>query len=107
MDANLLVKMGKGLSDIKQCELYFKWREFLPFQFQDITCPRPSDEVLTRHFKKTTDKRKVKQEGKKDAKKRSAKHEEENEAKKICLQLDEDDNDSVDGLLIDMMEESN
>ena len=52
-----------------------------------------------------TDKRKVKQEGKKDAKKRSAQVEDENEAKRICLQLDEDDNDSVDGLLMDMMED--
>ena len=64
MDANLSVKIGKGLSDIKQCELYFKWREFLPDEFKDITCPRPSDEVLTRHFKKSTDKRKEKQEEK-------------------------------------------
>ena len=64
-----------------------------------------SDEVLARHFKKTTNKRKVKQGEKKDAKKRSAQVEEEREAKRICLQLDEDDNDSVDGLLMEVMEE--
>ena len=37
-----------GLSDIKQVELYAKWRKFIPSPFQDEICPKPSDEVLDR-----------------------------------------------------------
>ena len=35
-----------GLKPIKQVELYTKWRPLLPKEVQDMTCPRPSEEVL-------------------------------------------------------------
>ena len=34
-----------GLSAIKQVDLFIKWRPIVPFQYKDITCPEPSDEV--------------------------------------------------------------
>jgi hypothetical protein len=37
-----------GLRDIKQVELYSKWRKFVPAEFADDICPKPSDEVLAR-----------------------------------------------------------
>jgi hypothetical protein len=35
-----------GIKPIKQVELYKKWRPFIPSQFCDEICPRPSDESL-------------------------------------------------------------
>jgi len=35
-----------GLKEIKQVELWSKFRKFVPPEFQDEICPRPSDEVL-------------------------------------------------------------
>jgi hypothetical protein len=35
-----------GLREIKQVELYTKWRKFVPSQYRDIICPKPSDDVL-------------------------------------------------------------
>jgi hypothetical protein len=35
-----------GLRPIKQVELYKKFRPFVPLEFWEDTCPRPSDEVL-------------------------------------------------------------
>lgn len=37
-----------GLREIKQVELYRKWRKFVPEEFQDEICPKPPDEVLNR-----------------------------------------------------------
>jgi hypothetical protein len=37
-----------GLKEIKQVELYQKWRKFVPDEFQDEICPKPSDEVLNK-----------------------------------------------------------
>jgi hypothetical protein len=37
-----------GLREIKQVELYTKWRMFVPSQYRDIICPKPSDDVLGR-----------------------------------------------------------
>ena len=37
-----------GLSEIKQVELYTKWRLFLPLEYQDIMCPKPDDKVIER-----------------------------------------------------------
>ncbi len=34
------------LRDVKQVELYTKFWKFVPQEFQDEICPRPSDEVL-------------------------------------------------------------
>jgi hypothetical protein len=35
-----------GLCPIKQVELYNKFRPFVPHDFWEATCPKPSDEVL-------------------------------------------------------------
>jgi hypothetical protein len=37
-----------GLREIKQVELYTKWRKFVPSQYRDIICPKTSDDVLGR-----------------------------------------------------------
>ncbi len=34
------------MREIKQVELWSKFRKFVPQEFQDEICPRPSDEVL-------------------------------------------------------------
>ena len=35
-----------GISEIKQVELYLKWRGVIPHEFQDDICPKPEDHVL-------------------------------------------------------------
>ncbi len=35
-----------GMKEIKQVELYTKWRKFVPAEFSDEICPKPSDEIL-------------------------------------------------------------
>jgi hypothetical protein len=35
-----------GMKPIKQVELCTKWRKFVPAEFQDKICPKPTDEVL-------------------------------------------------------------
>ena len=35
-----------GLKDIKQVELYTKYRKYVPIEWQDETCPRPAQAVL-------------------------------------------------------------
>lgn len=42
-----------GLSDIKQVHLYTKWRKLVPIEFQDITCPKPNENVISRIKKDT------------------------------------------------------
>jgi hypothetical protein len=37
-----------GLKEIKQVELWTKWRKFIPHQFQDEICPKPDVGVLQR-----------------------------------------------------------
>ena len=46
--SNYIIKPipAPGLREIKQVELYAKFRKFVPREFQDEICPRPSDEVL-------------------------------------------------------------
>ena len=46
--SNYIIKpiLAPGLREIKQVELYAKFRKFVPREFQDEICPRPSDEVL-------------------------------------------------------------
>lgn len=49
-----------GLSDIKQVELYTKWRNCIPHVFQDEMCPKPSDKVLDKIKKEKAEKAKRK-----------------------------------------------
>ena len=37
-----------GLSDIKQVHLNTKWRNLVPEEYRDITCPKPPDDVIKR-----------------------------------------------------------
>ena len=46
-----------GLRNIKQVELYHKWRPFIPEEFRDGICPKPSDKII----KSIKDERKGKQ----------------------------------------------
>jgi hypothetical protein len=34
-----------GIKEIKQVELYSKWRKFLPEEFRDVTCPKPDEDL--------------------------------------------------------------
>ena len=50
---------NKGLSEQKQCEMYFKWRPLIPAEYREALCPRPSDEVIERHRKYKEEKRQM------------------------------------------------
>ena len=54
------LESAPGLSEIKQVELYTKWRKLIPDQFQDDVCPKPTDEVLNKVKKDKADKAKTK-----------------------------------------------
>ena len=54
------------LRDIKAVELYTKWRPIIPSWARDLTCPKPSDDVLQKvklsrsvKIKERTQKRKL------------------------------------------------
>jgi hypothetical protein len=32
-----------GIPDIKQVELFSKWRKFVPEELQEVICPKPPD----------------------------------------------------------------
>ena len=52
-----------GLRDIKQVELYKKWRKFMPDdETANLVCPKPPDDVLMRVSKEKSNKRKAKAE---------------------------------------------
>ena len=59
-----------GLKEIKMVELYKKWRSFMPEEFQDIICPKPPDDVLSR-IKRV---RKMKKQRKKKSKRNNRLH---------------------------------
>jgi hypothetical protein len=45
-----------GLADIKQVDLYRKFREYVPEYAKDITCPKPPDEMIRKIAKMRSDK---------------------------------------------------
>ena len=50
-----------GLRDIKQVELYKKWRKFMPDkETANLVCPKPPDDVMQRVSKEKSVKRKAK-----------------------------------------------
>jgi hypothetical protein len=49
---------AQGMKEIKQVELYTKWRKFVPAEFADEICPKPPDEVLENVQKARSDKNK-------------------------------------------------
>ena len=46
MEQNLEQLVPPPLRAIKQVELYSKWRPLIPEKYRDITCPKPSDEII-------------------------------------------------------------
>jgi chromatin remodeling complex protein RSC6 len=67
-----------GLRPIKQVELYKKFCPYVPRQYWDETCPKPSDEVLESVRKERADKRKTKNNN--DAEKKATKERKKTEA---------------------------
>jgi flagellar biosynthesis GTPase FlhF len=49
-----------GLSELKQVDLYLKYRPFIPPEHQDEICPRPSDEVMEKIKKERNEKQRGK-----------------------------------------------
>ena len=45
---DLKVLKEPGIRPIKQVELFQKWRPLLPKEKRDITCPKPSEDVMTK-----------------------------------------------------------
>ena len=41
-------EIALGISEIKQFELYTKWRDYLPVEYRDIMCPKPDDNIIER-----------------------------------------------------------
>ena len=54
-----------GLREIKQVELYSKFRKFVPEEFRDEICPKPSDHVLEKIKKDRSEKTKARNHKKK------------------------------------------
>ena len=48
MKHDLEVLPNSGIKPIKQVELYQKWGPLLPKEAREITCPRPSDEIINK-----------------------------------------------------------
>jgi hypothetical protein len=55
-----------GLKEIKQVELYTKYRKYVPLEWQDETCPRPAQAVLDKFKLEKNEKVKSAIEKKKD-----------------------------------------
>ena len=36
---------GPGLPPIKHVDIFTKWRQIVHFEYKDITCPEPSQEI--------------------------------------------------------------
>jgi hypothetical protein len=51
-----------GLREIKQVEMYTKFRKFVPEEFRDEICPRPSQQVLENIKKARSEKAKARSE---------------------------------------------
>lgn len=50
-----------GLSYMKQVQFYSKWRNLLPLHQQDVTCPKPSREIIKQYKRDTKQKNQLKQ----------------------------------------------
>ena len=66
LTAERLYENAPGMSERKEVELFTKWRPHLPFWARDITCPRPSDEVMARVKAGIFKKRQAREEKKKE-----------------------------------------
>ena len=59
------LEKAQGIPDIKQVELYTKWRKLVPDQYQDQICPKPDDSILNKVKKDKAKKAKDKLQAKK------------------------------------------
>jgi len=55
---NFPICIPPGLSDVKQLDLYEKVRKYVPEEYKDILCPKPSEEVIVRGKNQKREKRK-------------------------------------------------
>ena len=44
----LLLEKAPCIADIKRVELYSKWRNLIPDQYQDDICPKPDESTMTK-----------------------------------------------------------
>ena len=57
MNETMAVLRPPGLKPIKACHMYTKYRQFVPDEWKDITCPKPSEKTLAA-FQKSEDAKK-------------------------------------------------
>jgi hypothetical protein len=62
-----------GIKEIKQVELYKKWRKYVPKQFKDEACPKPADDLVERQRLERTAKRHAKEAALKERKENAKK----------------------------------
>ena len=55
-----LLEVAPEIREIKQVELFTKWRKLIPEIYQDETCPKPTEEIMKRIKKNKADKAKLK-----------------------------------------------
>ena len=53
-------EQSPGLAEIKQVEVFTKWRTFVPEEVRDEICPKPSQHVLDKIKNERKEKNKVK-----------------------------------------------
>ena len=46
MLSGLVVIEPPGTREIKQVELFIKWRPLIPEKYRDLTCPKPPPEII-------------------------------------------------------------
>ena len=63
-----IMETAPGLAPIKQCELFLKWRSFVPEEYKDSICPEPPAEVLEKVKSEKKEKSRVKREALKSVK---------------------------------------
>ena len=56
-----------GLREIKQCEMFFKYRPLVPEEYCNVLCPKLTDDVIEHVRKAKSDKGKAKRQSKKRA----------------------------------------
>ena len=66
LQAPVLQLNAPGRKDIKQVELYTKYRRFVPLVWQNDCCPKPADEILARFKIEKTENGRVHKEMKKN-----------------------------------------
>jgi len=65
MERNLKQLVPTPLKPLKQYELWKRWRPLLPEYARDITCPKPSDEVIKSIKERTRNKGRIRTAAKK------------------------------------------